>query len=401
VTTPSRSPTNVEVPIVGPLESDVGLFVVDEASDYLGAAPQLSRIANRVLTNGEMIFWPSPCGSNCSYTTSFNGPAWQCIQMNGTVPQPILAGQGTLPEPYWAADTFMSNSILHENSSDPAEDGLWIVYGVAPDNNTIHCSLYNSTYTTQVQYSNNLPAINTTVVRHEQIIDTTTDAFKIIKTNPSDSAHEWALLNLYSIHNAVARPLLGNVQFQTAGNQFAYKDTLIQVSSFVQVNPFNFTFPDDLCERLENYLINTTLSLTQFLQDPPTSQINGSFARMPAVYASANATIILYPARYSYSPSVLWTFYSVAIACSILCVCLGCYMLYNNGVHAEMSFSQILVTTRNGTLDDLCQPEGEHLGGKGISQRLLKKPLKLGELRRNKEHVCFGIEAEIYIPGGV
>jgi hypothetical protein len=42
------------------------------------------------------------------------------------------------------------------------------------------------------------------------------------------------------------------------------------------------------------------------------------------------------------------------------------YMLYENGVEAAMSFSQLVVTTRNNTIDYYCAGAG--LGGEYIPE---------------------------------
>jgi hypothetical protein len=41
----------------------------------------------------------------------------------------------------------------------------------------------------------------------------------------------------------------------------------------------------------------------------------------------------------------------VAIFVSVMCIVVGAYMLWDNGVNADMSFSQVLVATRNRSLD--------------------------------------------------
>jgi len=57
-----------------------------------------------------------------------------------------------------------------------------------------------------------------------------------------------------------------------------------------------------------------------------------------------------------------------------------------------MSFSQILVTMRNATLDTLC--EGATTGGKYMDKGLLRTKVQFGKLSE-KEHMGFGLESEI------
>jgi hypothetical protein len=307
-------------------------------------------------------------------------------------PQPNLGMKGNLPEPYWAVDSFMTT--LDDNDNRSSHQGLWISYGFFGTNHTIHCGVYNATYNTQVQYTQGVPAINTSVVRHDRIDDSVTQNYKSINSTdtPFQAMKTWALVNLYSIHNAAARHLIGSIAFG-GREQFNYDATLIGLSRFVQVEAYSFTFPTNLCNLLENYLINTTLSLTHFLQEPSLSQIYKSTAASPATYASASATVFSFPPRYSYSFPVLWTPYSIALLLAAMIIALGCVKLWNNGVDADLSFSQVLATTRNQSLDQLCA--GSNLGGENISKELLRTKIKFGHLQGSQGHACFGLETEI------
>jgi hypothetical protein len=90
----------------------------------------------------------------------------------------------------------------------------------------------------------------------------------------------------------------------------------------------------------------------------------------------------------------LWEAYGVAIFVSAICIVVGAYMLWDNGVDADMSFSQVLVTTRNRSLDQVCA--GANLGGDQITEELKDTPLRFGMLQTgDSQHPCFGLEGEI------
>jgi len=61
------------------------------------------------------------------------------------------------------------------------------------------------------------------------------------------------------------------------------------------------------------------------------------------------------PVIYAYDAVTLWEGYACAIGITMIGVIVGGYMLYRNGVAGEMTFSQVLVTTRNPTLDKICE----------------------------------------------
>ena len=75
----------------------------------------------------------------------------------------------------------------------------------------------------------------------------------------------------------------------------------------------------------------------------------------------------------------------------------GSFMLYTNGVEGQMSFSQILVTTRNSTLDKIS--EGASLGGSYITDRVKKTRVKYGKLA-GTSGAGFGTEDEIHSLSG-
>jgi hypothetical protein len=73
---------NTQVPVISTLDNYVGFFRIGASDTYNGPSSQLVRIAGRVLTTGEIIPWPSPCGVNCTYNVSFTGPAWDCLEID-------------------------------------------------------------------------------------------------------------------------------------------------------------------------------------------------------------------------------------------------------------------------------------------------------------------------------
>ena len=214
---------------------------------------------------------------------------------------------------------------------------------------------------------------------------------------------EWSLINLFAIEEAVAEVISGSVTITGGGyGDFNFEDTLIAMSNLAQFSPYNVSYPANFEQALEELLVNTTLSLNYFLSNPPILQIDGSNLSYPVIQTQAAATIISYPAVYVYSAVTLWEIYGISIAISILGVAAGCYMLARNGVDAQMSFSQVVVTTRNTTLDDCCY--GAWRGGEYISKSLANTELKYGELKSkivdgsqqvSENHIAFGLNNEV------
>lgn len=147
----------------------------------------------------------------------------------------------------------------------------------------------------------------------------------------------------------------------------------------------NLTLPENLGIIIQDFMTNFTLSLIGL-------RSIGDFAAQPIMETVVPATVISHPAIYTYSRVALWQSYAAALGVSAICVILGGFMLFKNGIVGKMSFSQLLVTTRNPELDKIS--EGQGLGGGYITDRVLKTKVKYGKLVPT-EQVGFGLENEI------
>ena len=54
--------SNPQVPVISTLDDYVGFFGIGASDAYTGSSNQFLRIAGHVLTTGEIISWPWPCG---------------------------------------------------------------------------------------------------------------------------------------------------------------------------------------------------------------------------------------------------------------------------------------------------------------------------------------------------
>jgi hypothetical protein len=147
----------------------------------------------------------------------------------------------------------------------------------------------------------------------------------------------------------------------------------------------NLIFPVDLTKKLEQLLTNTTLSMNY----PVNSPLAKGMAPIVQRFTDVNATS--YPAVYTYSPTTFkWEAYAAGLVLCTICIILGSNLLFGNGVSAQMTFSQVLATTRGDlTLDRLS--ENAYLGGDNIAKELKKTRLRYGKLLSDG-HPGFGLE---------
>jgi hypothetical protein len=394
--------TVVQVPVLNALDKDVGFTEFGSAGSFLGASEQLRRIATRVLTGGESITWESPCGSNCSYSISFDGPAYRCQDVD-SVPSSLnlSSSGGFVGQSWYVAEgryTATPQPTVWNGTLDT--QGMWIVRNPGPMNVTL-CQLYQAKYTANVQYLENTQVVKTSVSLRKQIPGSVGLLDQQAKSPGALNESSWSLMNFFAIEDAVAQLLSGAISLSSVYGGYNFRNTMIGRSNLATIAPFNISYPDDFPRQVEQLLINTTLSLNYFLKNPTISQLGRNNASSPISLTSVPATQTSYRSQYSYSSSTLWALYGTALFITGGCIAIGSYMLVQNGVDSDLSFSQILVTTRNKTLDHEC--EGAGMGGKYISQALRKMKLRYGELQQFAEgdqliltnHVGFGMEKEV------
>lgn len=410
IAAPHVSISPVQVPVLGPLNGSVGFYEFSSLTPptFGGPTPQLKRLATRVFTSGEVIYWPSPCGINCTYTVAFEGPAYNCVdyynpsQLVGDIHVLFAAGEALIDPP-------SGFNYTNLTSQYQVSDGIWLNRTVF-NNFTVqstHCMLYAANYTTNVSYRENIPSISSNVVLTEPIYSSSFSDLVLMELDQIPiNNRSLSLTNFYAIEQAVEDLLAGFLVFAQNEDGGGINGTSdVQLWSFVSYQTISppLVFPNDFSRKMEELLINTTLSLVYFLDNPLPRQDGFDFSfshrTFPATNASVNATIASFPTLYSYSRRTLWVIYGISLGVSAICVVFGCFMLLVNGVDADLSFSQVLVTTRNTNLDRLSY--GSCLGGTTISDELRKTKLKFGELDRGFDedsgygHACFGLENEI------
>jgi hypothetical protein len=102
---------------------------------------------------------------------------------------------------------------------------------------------------------------------------------------------------------------------------------------------------------------------------------------------------------YAYNAVNLAAAYAVAIAASMLCVCVGLRALVVNGVSHGTSFSSIMCSTRNKTLDEITK--GYSLGALPLDKSIKDTELKFGLFKETGndqgtvKRVGFGLVSEV------
>ena len=158
--------SNTTVPVLAPLDNFMGLGVERPVVSVVQAIGQGVSAGFRVLP------WASPCGANCSYTFSFVGPAYRCVELG-----PFLSTSINITEIqddlFGVSPPALNSSLLYwaavDNGNETRPAGLLILYDSL--NHTLKCDLYNATYTTAVSYMNNEQTVQNNIELHNPIFD--------------------------------------------------------------------------------------------------------------------------------------------------------------------------------------------------------------------------------------
>ena len=67
-------------------------------SVYTKPTNRLAALISEVAYNGQIVQAPSPCGENCTFTQSFIGPTYQCVEMDPNDPSAPWCTQAALSQ---------------------------------------------------------------------------------------------------------------------------------------------------------------------------------------------------------------------------------------------------------------------------------------------------------------
>jgi len=362
-------------------------------------------MANRVLAGSQIVPWASPCGVNCSYTVSFLGPAYQCVDLGPFSSNPINFTALQLEDPYFypkgpdMPSDVLNSSVLYYafvdagNETRPA--GILIVYDTL--SRTLRCNLYNATYTTVVSYVNNKQTIQNDIECHNLILNGSQLYATVGPALVSNGAF-WGPMNLILLQSIAGGLLKGYLS--EAGGGLYLGTSAVSWPALGQWSPGlpgtpgeNIVF-SDLATAVPNYIENFTLSLISTNID--TCRL-ANISSALVINTSVPATSTSYQVIYAYDPATLWAVYGCALGTTAFCVIVGSWMLHSNRVVGELTFAQVLVTTRNPTLDKISEEAG--LGGRYITDQVRKVEVKYGLLEPEIGKMGFGMEDEIHSIG--
>ncbi|KAI1806498.1 hypothetical protein F4811DRAFT_132375 [Daldinia bambusicola] len=406
-----------------------------------GVAPEIARLFTRTYISNSFVPERPPF-PDALYNQSFWGPSYKCLQpseiiktrnnrtwdyanynyttfeqaFSAEIATPISDRnytRGPIPLIYKStAPIFMNNMILIGTNGI---NERWS----NDTHNYVVCQLYNTSYSVTMKFDKGTQSIQENSVKHitSQEWDYSHGSDSVALANgacaPDPDANNVTICPTYHMYHYVFKSFLagtilsnvgGELIFQSDGaeatNHEASAAPLFQSgltdcpeiwnSSSYQTasgGPLAFKTSDrctggTLASAIENLSRNFTYSLLTY------NNWRNFTTEVPITVPTPKNF-------YYYNSRTLLSAYSVAIAITLLCVCVGFVALMKNGYTSSLSFSTVLLTTRNPDLDRLSM--GNTLGAQPLPTRIRATKLQFGTLapEGSEPHAGFGVDGTV------
>ncbi|KUJ24318.1 uncharacterized protein LY89DRAFT_727350 [Mollisia scopiformis] len=403
----------------------------------------INLLARQILVAGESFSMPSPCGVNCSYTMSFEGPYMNCNSSSDVLyyddatgifniytgqwfsplavnPNPTRFYNGTYTQAFFNATTInpiqVNGSLLdgNGNSSALVQQGS-IVCAPGRANFTVTNNYENNVWSRNVSSEPIDTLINLAVPTHDHVV--IVPGFGAASgTGPGTTPANWSLYaldyyrdtNIMTIHGSLSSWLNGSFQ-----GFFADGENFPVIGPSVIGDPYGSYLPlwnEQIVTTTEGQAVSiaaqngTVIESTRFntafghfslsesshpsfniTQDLINEYLFNMTTSMMLAYSlwdtTANATKLTRVNVYSFSqPLSLVLPYFITLFVTMPFVVMGCLALFKNGVSAmDGSFMQIIATSTGSATLDRAAAGGCLGGDESMPQELKDLEIKFGE----------------------
>lgn len=370
------------------------LFNLEVVADvkFMGASQRAKKLVAEVLYSGEIPLIPSPCSANCSYSVEFHAPTLSCQSLgNSPLNNSLVEGVDSARPGYYTATmepvgrflgdenlSLKNRLLIGAYASKLYPNGTAIIDQNIADIQNVLCTPFNATYSVNINFTNGRPVF---IIHNLELLSELDESASIMNENGSlaQGTVAWPARGLIG---GIYDVLLGRMSYTMDQSQVVENTTITSTRLADSVLSrgiyWKFKFIKDLHLAIEELSHNLTLSLFSITDITTETATSSTTTRL--VFQYSRATLI-------------WT-YSAAAAATLVCLIIGMMALRRNGIASDISFSRVLVTTRNPALDRISH--GACLGGDPFPEQLYRTRLRFGELWRAPDgtgaHAGFGME---------
>ncbi|CAG8909080.1 unnamed protein product [Penicillium egyptiacum] len=418
---PTSNITQLRVPTVNFTDSFWRPWVTWEGAGSIGSpSPDISRMFTATSSSAEILPVPAPF-PNSSYTLEFWGPSYKCQRLS----EAIVEMQGMNFTDHLDMDAqYSSLQKLWEHEIGNSTNLTRVVYsGAAPSalNNTLFvyaaganplwndnatqptelvCQLWNTSYVVALNFTNGIRTlipVSTELVAPANWSSNAGSHITIQKQEPTVNGGYYVTNMLFS--GLIQRTLvlsasgeLGN--FLPSGLPFTTM-SIMQTGLFACPELWNSSYYQGLGiegDRSTAFCRNKTLA--RALED-----LSHNFTYSLLSLNAANTSVPVMSSSpqnfYTYDSRNLLAVYMAALGVTVACVAIGFLALRENGVSQNVSFSSMLLTTRNPELDHLAN--GNCLGSFELEKEIGETKLRFGEIEGSEQYkrAAFGTKGSV------
>ncbi|KAF8472694.1 hypothetical protein BDZ91DRAFT_760177 [Kalaharituber pfeilii] len=400
------------------------ILVIGSPRDSILTVP-VKKMSTTTAFSGKIINYPFPegCGNqgNCSYTISFTAPGWKCDVMSQDEAKrngPWSAGElsdltSTKGSTVAFYSTRIDNKLAQKNDSNTRAGVFWVAFRALKDEFTTAdpSLLIDPTKATENMFESSIFRCVDHIAKYNNVkFEWVAGQMGVRLPNTEDQGIQYIApvdysqfsrdgqidVNAPAIFNRVAHDftfsiLTGKLEIRNRTELF--RSSQIEGTDLMDMTRLYGKVKDNDSGVNERYYLpkpnlkflfeelhrNVTFS---FLSDP---RVANTFYTSTMCLSNSSSLI------YHYKPLALLLAYGIACFFTSLAIIVGIISLRANGFATDFSFSRILCTTRNTTLDTICK--GESCTGT-VTDRVERQELRFGEVwvKKSKTKEKRGLE---------
>jgi hypothetical protein len=412
--------TQLHVPTVNFTESFWRPWVTWGGSGFIASpSPDITRLFTATSSSAEVLSVPAPF-PNSSYTLEFWGPSYKCQKLSEAVVEMqgmnfsdgVGLAQYSSLQKLWEHEIGNSTNltrVVYSGTAPRAMNNTLFVYAaggnpVWNDNATqpteLVCQLWNTSYVLGQNFTNGIRTlipVSTELVAPANWSSDAGSQVTLQRQEPTVNGGYYVMHILFS--SLIQRTLAVSASSQLSS--FLPSSMQFTTMSITQTGLFS-------CPELWNSTDYQTLgiageestalcrnkTLAQAIEDL-SHNFTYSLLSLNAANTSVSVTSSSPKNFYTYDSRNLLAVYMTALGVTAACVVIGFLALHENGVSQSVSFSNMLLTTRNPELDNLA--DGHCLGSFGLDKEVGQTKLRFGEIEGSEQYkrAAFGTKDSV------
>ncbi|KAF8185363.1 hypothetical protein K438DRAFT_2020103 [Mycena galopus ATCC 62051] len=360
-----------QVPIFDWEATELLYDLIDSGPEFYFSRSSLTeQIVGATVLGGQPLPATSPCGRNCSYLVSTNGPSYSCSvgaqnpsALNWT--SALLQADWFPPPPYFADQTDITAPSTETPFGDWDFQAHYTNYTDGdPDDSghNITCIAYNSTYNVNYTFAGTTASVVIENIIPQQLAGQMSPNISVqarAPGQPTSLPHTaWynATASYSAIFSSIASYAIGSVTVQTRPviyfvyssdtlrlGQTQMMETTSTVLFYGVADKFTWIPIEDIPPIFESLLQNITLSILGGAADRSQSM------NTTCIYSHDSTQFV-------YNKRRLWLIYGLGLGVALLCDFFGIIAFFQNqafGGATGSNFGAFLAATRNPELNEL------------------------------------------------